>query len=198
MMIDSLQCLKSATKPFIRKTRKEYQGTITGAIVEMVRKEMLLHFKATPEEVRAKYSPRRQAHSAARTRPYVERHCTIGAVKKPEVAHTHDTKFYRGPKGPIGGDNNLEDANKEVQAYFDSGADAHYFKDKPKDYKKGSFGLIELEFADYFSIYFCQKYSPIGSTRSFWRCLNFVSPPKQKTPQSKRSKRCIKRTQRRP
>ncbi len=85
---------------FIRKTLEwsrvpSKENHITGAIVEIWwerRNASPFQKQATPDEVRAKYSPRRQAHSAGRTRPYtcLERHCTICAVKKPiEVYHTH-------------------------------------------------------------------------------------------------------------
>jgi len=66
-------------------------------------------------------------------------------VEKPQVAHTHDTAYHRGPRvaNSIGGNaNRVNDANKEVEAYFDTGADKHYFKSKPDNYEPGCFGEV--------------------------------------------------------
>jgi hypothetical protein len=43
--------------------------------------------------------------------------------------------------------NKVDDANKPLDsyprtAYFDSGADAHYFKDQPDDYRQESMGVV--------------------------------------------------------
>ena len=133
-------CHQEFYKDFIQEMRKENQGEITKDVVEKARVALLLHYKTTPLEVRQKYSSRGSANNVEKSnkRAWVKRNCDICAKENPSVAHTHDTQFHR-KKEPI----RESDSNKAPSAYFDTGADQHYFTDKPKDLEEGDFGSVE-------------------------------------------------------
>ena len=144
-------CHQEFYQDFIRQMRKEYKDSVTTQeTLDAVRKEMLLHFKATPPEIRAKFTSRHAGGRANNVagipkRPFAKRHCDICAVEKPRVAHTHDTAYHRGPReaNSVGGNaHRVDDANKQVEAYFDTGADKHYFRSKPDNYQPGCFGEV--------------------------------------------------------
>ena len=83
-------------------------------------------------------------------RHYEQRHCKICEVKNPLVMGNHDTEYHRERKPGYRPNSNTEDkqqvaeqsSNKANTAYFNSGANKHFFKEKPDDispYSKATF-----------------------------------------------------------
>ena len=118
---------------YIREQRKINLGEITQGIYDKARKDMLVHCKATPFEIRGKYSARKINRANAARRPYEKRHCTICQAENPGVMGTHNTEHHRERRQSFRNGEQKEgsDAYKANTAYFDSGANQHFFKRRP-------------------------------------------------------------------
>jgi len=154
-------CQQEFYKDFIQEQRKTNQGEITNKIVENARKELLLHFKTTPLEVRQKFSTRSGTASnvaSSAKKSWAKRHCEICAKSNPGVAHTHDTGYHREKKiDPTEANKATVSAYLPYSLHFDTGADQHYFKDAPRNCVPGNFGTVKTAGGE------CHKITGVGT-----------------------------------